>query len=157
MDLLSFYRRAWAHEDWANREVLAALRALPVPPAPTIRLMSHVAAARLLWLVRITGTGERVVVWPELTLAECEAAHRDVGRRSDEWLARLDDQELDRTVPYVNSKGEPWESVVEDILTHLLIHSTHHRGQAVLLLRQAGHAPPVTDYIHAVRQGSLKA
>lgn len=33
-----------------------------------------------------------------------------------------------------------------DLVQHILNHSTYHRGQVALLLRQLGHEPPSTDY-----------
>jgi uncharacterized damage-inducible protein DinB len=33
-----------------------------------------------------------------------------------------------------------------ELVQHTLNHSTHHRGQVVLLLRQLGHEPPCIDY-----------
>ena len=33
-----------------------------------------------------------------------------------------------------------------DLIQHILNHSTYHRGQVVLLLRQVGQQPPATDY-----------
>ncbi len=33
-----------------------------------------------------------------------------------------------------------------ELVQHTLNHSTHHRGQVTLLLRQLGHEPPSTDY-----------
>jgi uncharacterized damage-inducible protein DinB len=56
-------------------------------------------------------------------------------------------------VTYTNSKGEVWTSGVEDILTHVTIHSAYHRGQIASDLRAEGHTPAYTDFIHAVRQG----
>jgi uncharacterized damage-inducible protein DinB len=46
--------------------------------------------------------------------------------------------------------------MVEEILTHLVIHSAYHRGQIASDLRAAGQEPAYTDYIHAVRQGLLE-
>jgi uncharacterized damage-inducible protein DinB len=60
---------------------------------------------------------------------------------------------ISRRVAYTNSKGEEWTSGVEDILTHVTIHSAYHRGQIASDLRAAGHTPAYTDFIHAVRQG----
>jgi len=33
-----------------------------------------------------------------------------------------------------------------ELVQHILNHSTYHRGQVTLLLRQLGHVPPSTDY-----------
>jgi uncharacterized damage-inducible protein DinB len=33
-----------------------------------------------------------------------------------------------------------------ELVQHTLNHSTHHRGQVTVLLRQLGHEPPSTDY-----------
>ncbi len=33
-----------------------------------------------------------------------------------------------------------------ELVQHALNHSTYHRGQVALLIRQLGHAPPATDY-----------
>jgi uncharacterized damage-inducible protein DinB len=33
-----------------------------------------------------------------------------------------------------------------ELIHHALNHSTYHRGQVALLLRQLGHTPPFTDY-----------
>ena len=53
---------------------------------------------------------------------------------------------------YTNSRGEAWTSTVEEILTHVVIHSAYHRGQIASDVRASGGVPAYTDYIHAVRQ-----
>jgi uncharacterized damage-inducible protein DinB len=53
----------------------------------------------------------------------------------------------------VNSKGEPYTSSVEDILTHVVFHGAYHRGQIAAKMRESGLEPAYTDYIHAIRQG----
>jgi len=72
------------------------------------------------------------------------------------YLQELTADGLEETVSYVNSKGEPWTSSVEDILTHLVLHSSYHRGQIAADTRASGHAPASTDYIHARRQGLVE-
>jgi uncharacterized damage-inducible protein DinB len=41
-------------------------------------------------------------------------------------------------------------------LIHVLFHSAYHRGQIALQMRASGLTPAYTDFIHAVRQGSLR-
>jgi uncharacterized damage-inducible protein DinB len=70
--------------------------------------------------------------------------------------AQLPPASLDGKVEYRNSKGEPWSSRVEDMLTHVLFHSAYHRGQIALQMRAAGNEPAYTDFIHAVRNGFVE-
>jgi len=113
--------------------------------------MGHIIAAEFLWLARMQARPAALPVWPELSLEECEARF---GELSDRLIGALDASEagvLSRSVSYTNSKGEIWTSTVEEILTHVVIHSAYHRGQIASDLRAAGQEPPYTDYIHAVR------
>ncbi len=72
------------------------------------------------------------------------------------FLGQLSPAGLLETVVYKNSKGEPWTSTVEDILTHVVLHSAYHRGQIASLMRAGGEQPAYTDFIHAVRQGLIE-
>ena len=71
-----------------------------------------------------------------------------------ELLSRTDI--LDRSVHYTNSKGEAYDSLVGDILTHVFMHSAYHRGQIAADMRQNGVTPAYTDFIHGVRQGLVE-
>ena len=58
-------------------------------------------------------------------------------------------------MPYRNTRGEEFENAVEEILTQVFLHSAYHRGQIASTLRDAGHEPALTDFIHALRTGEL--
>ncbi|MGA7513237.1 MAG: DinB family protein, partial [Candidatus Sulfotelmatobacter sp.] len=73
-----------------------------------------------------------------------------------DFLSQLPPVGLMETVVYKNTKGEPWTSTVEDIVTHVLLHSAYHRGQIATLVRASGEQPAYTDFIHAVRQGLVE-
>ena len=49
--------------------------------------------------------------------------------------------------------GEAYEGRLIDLLTHVVNHSTYHRGQVVTYLRQLGHAAPSTDLARWHRLG----
>lgn len=67
-------------------------------------------------------------------------------------LSKKTDADLQEPISYVNTSGVPYTTSLHDILTHVLNHATHHRGQVVVLLREAGIAPPGTDYILYTRE-----
>ncbi len=148
------FRRAFEHDSWANRSMLEALEALRAPPERAVRLLAHVLAAERLWWTRLRGEAPPAV-WPEHDLARCRV---ELERLDADWgavLGALDPGRLDSRVGYVNSRGERWENAVEDVLDHVLLHSSHHRGQIAYELRAAGHEPPYVDLIHAVRTGRI--
>jgi uncharacterized damage-inducible protein DinB len=156
MDLLDHLRRQFAYDDWANREVLAALRASAHPAARPRQLLAHILSAERLWLERILEQPQSLPVWPDFSLEHCQAQLADLARLWREFLVQLSDAGLSEKITYRNSKGEPWTSTVEDILTHVVLHSAYHRGQIASQVRAGGDQPAYTDYIHAVRQGLLE-
>ena len=150
------FRRELDYDDWANREVLRHLQRESSPPACCAGWLAHVLGAQAEWLTRLGGARSELPVWPKLTLDELEPY---LGRLRSDWrrfLAALEPQGLERTITYVNTKGQTWTSRVEDVLTHVLMHGAYHRGQIASALREAGLTPPYTDYIHATRSGRIE-
>jgi uncharacterized damage-inducible protein DinB len=87
----------------------------------------------------------------------------EIGRTLDrarrgwtDYLAGLHEADLAEGVGYRNSRGEFWVSTVDDILTHVVVHSAYHRGQIASAVREAGGEPAYTDFIHAARQGLVE-
>lgn len=74
-------------------------------------------------------------------------------RKAIAYLVDLDDERLEREVVYSNQTGKSFRDPPRDILTHLAMHSHYHRGQIALLVRQAGEAPAVTDFVAFCRLG----
>lgn len=155
-DLLEHHRRLFAWDDWANRETLASLSLGGDPPGRSLKLLGHIAGAERLWLGRLRQDPVLAAVWPELDVAACRAAFDDLASLWKEFLGGLTPARLEETTFYVNSKGEPWTSAVEDILTHVIQHSSYHRGQIASDMRASGRVPAYTDYIHARRQRLVK-
>ena len=95
-------------------------------------------------------------VWPECDLDQCEAQVAELVQLWREYFGQLSSSVLSKKITYKNSKGESWSSTVQDVLTHVLLHSAYHRGQIASLMRAGGYAPAYTDFIHAVRQGLIE-
>jgi len=154
MDLLEHLRQLASFDEWANREVLASFRKDGPATASSLSLMAHIVAAEHLWLARIERRESPLPVWPELSLAKCEEQATAIANLWRKFLSA--GAPLDQLVAYQNSKGEAYQSLVRDILTHVFIHSAYHRGQIAADTRQAGHTPAYTDFIHGVRQGLVE-
>ena len=149
---LSDFQRMFAYDTWANREVVASFRKSGSGPK-SMKYLAHLLSAGQLWLDRLNGSDRKVAVWPDPDhLEEYEAQVAELGARWQAFLEDAGERGLSRTITYTNSKGEPWSSRVDDILTHVLMHGAYHRGQIASDTRSAGFIPAYTDFIHAVRQ-----
>jgi uncharacterized damage-inducible protein DinB len=153
MDLLQHYRQLVGYDEWANREIIASFRASQ-PTARSLRWLAHIVGAEHLWLARVRQKAAPFAVWPELTVDQCEIEVRKLMELWNELLAERSNP-LDRLVAYKNSKGESYQSLVRDILTHVFMHSAYHRGQIASEMRASGQVPAYTDFIHAIRQGLI--
>jgi len=126
-------------------------------PVTVLGRLAHILSAERLWLERLRQQKQTLPVWPTSTIEECEVLADEMGFAWRDFLSKLGPGELDRTIEYRNTKGELWSNRIEDILMHVIMHSTYHRGQVALEMRAAGATPAYTDFIHAVRQGLLEA
>lgn len=166
MEMLQYIRRLFAYDDWANREVLARLQAVAVksggePPPRSLQLLGHIIGAEWLWMERmqkdlLPKERKNMEVWPELSLNQCAVQIADLRRRWPKYMAELTEEDLGDFIAYKNTKGETWSNTIDDILMHVVMHSSYHRAQIAADLRAAGHEPAMTDFIHAVRLGYVK-
>jgi uncharacterized damage-inducible protein DinB len=138
------------HMAWADERVLESLRQ-PGVPQRALDIYAHVLGCEHRWLTRLEQRTPTVAVWPTLTLEECEPLARDNRDALHAYAARLTSDDLRRTIRYVNSAGDEFESAIEDILVHIAMHGSYHRGQVSLLVRDAGAEPEPTDFIAFVR------
>lgn len=139
-------RRLFAHMQWADEQVLAALRDATHPPERALGLYAHVLAAEHNWLARLAGT-EPMPVFPTLSLHACEELAQGNHARYDALARALSPIDLERVMAYRNREGEPQERRLEDILLHVALHGHYHRGQVAAVLREAGEEPASTDYV----------
>jgi uncharacterized damage-inducible protein DinB len=144
------------HMAWADAQALAAIVTLPeasAERAEATRLYAHLAAAAHVWVARLEGRTPEHPVWPALSLdaarelaARSIAGLREAARRGADGLAT--------EVAYRTTAGQPFRSTVDDVLTHVVLHGVHHRGQIALLTRRGGGTPATTDYIVFARGGA---
>jgi len=159
------FLRTFDYDSWANRECITTMLGEAGSVSPDlIGRMAHILSAQKLWLERILGQPQTLPVWPTSTVADCMALTDEMTLAWRDYLMQLSPpgatgvaaRSLHDCIKYCNSKGEPWSSRVEDILIHVLFHSTYHRGQIALQMRASGLTPAYTDFIHAVRQGFVE-
>jgi uncharacterized damage-inducible protein DinB len=115
--------------------------------------LNHLAAVDRIWLARVRrepSPFSRLDVEISGDLGELER-YLQIGVAA--WHAQLDgltDSELLTPLSYHNMAGEPQQRPLLDIVTHLVNHGSHHRGQITAALTALGRPAPKLDYIYAL-------
>ena len=138
---------------WANRRAAAMVRTLTkTQAARPLLLLSHLLRAERVWLGRIRGTEEAtLMIWETDSLAVCQN-RVETNTKLFETVVEELGPDLTQSVHYTNTKGAPFSTPLSGILNHVFNHSTHHRGQLALLVRDAGHVPEPLDLIAYLRR-----
>lgn len=126
--------------------MLNAIQQQRVNDPKVLQLMGHVLAAQYLWLHRIKGLpAPDVKLWGDYSLERLLEMAEDVGKQ---WLEFVEvTEDFDRELTYRNYTNDPYTNNVENIMIHLVNHSSYHRAQVALLMRQQGFEPINTDFI----------
>lgn len=155
---ITYFRTLFDFHYWARDRMMHAVSAL-TPEQYTESVggsfgsvrdtLNHTYGAEVLWLRR--WQGESPTGFPKALpqsveeLTEAWRAHEALMRS---YLDALGDGDLSRSVVYRNLAGVQGESLMWEMLAHVVNHATYHRGQVTTLLRLLGATPPdSTDLI----------
>jgi uncharacterized damage-inducible protein DinB len=142
----SYFLRLYQYNAWANKRVIDKLIEQRVDNEKILSLMGHIVAAQFLWLHRIQGLPPaQVKLWGEYSLQRVTEMAAEAGKRWLEFVESTED--FNRELTYTNYVGDPYTNNVESIMIHLVNHSSYHRAQIAMLLRQNGFEPINTDFI----------
>lgn len=141
-----YFLKLYQYNQWANQRVLDCLLGQKVKDDQVLKLMSHVVSALFIWLSRIEGKSPAPYpLWKVYPLDTLVAMNGEITKRWLDFVERTDD--FSRLLEYTNYVGDPYKNNVEQIMIHLVNHSSYHRAQVALLLRQMGLEPVNTDFI----------
>ena len=147
--MLAMLRDLVQHKAYANAAVLAAVGQHPpaASDAELRNLLHHILLANRFWLTLFLGRPfvvEEESKVPE-SLSGIVSLYRDTHVLEAEWLAKIQESDLDRKVetPFIPGHGF---SVAEGLI-QVCMHSQGHRSQCSTRLRLLGGKPPSMDFI----------
>jgi uncharacterized damage-inducible protein DinB len=152
---LAYFKKLLEYDYWANEKFLNSLEATPSPAPEALKKMSHVLLAKNVWMGRLMELPARDLEG-SLTLEEARKLNRELGEKMAAYLSDLKESQLSEKVIYKNAKGAVFETVLSDILAHLVNHSSYHRGQIAALINRSGGPVTYGDYIAYVREMDAK-
>jgi len=149
--------------DWANEQLARSAAGLVSDQLDKVfdigrgtlrRTLMHILAGECVWLKR--WQGERETPWPneDERLAPTtiwDRFHAMFPER-ERFLNDVRPADLVAPIMYRDSKGSLFSAALVDMMIQMCLHSTHHRAQAVNILRRLGADPPELDYMMWIRK-----
>ena len=109
----------------------------------SIKILNHVLNSNQVWNARIldeTAFG----IWQMNDAKDWQTINEMNYQKSQYVLNGFDLKDI---LKYKTSQGVECENSIEDILFHIINHSTYHRGQIAMRFRECDLDPLVSDYI----------
>jgi uncharacterized damage-inducible protein DinB len=137
-------------EQWSNSMIIAALKILKEKNERATTLFSHLLSSHCMWLSRVNKTAFTCTLFQERTLEECEQLMKENLLGWQNYLVNKTDTDLQETIEFMSA----WEvnpskrrMTVEDAITHIINHSSYHRGQIVASIKGKVDELPLCTYI----------
>lgn len=146
----AFFNQLFDYNFYCNKKLIEECGALENKlPQKSMELFSHILNAHDLWNARILGKTPNYDVFEIHQPAQWGDIHYENQRSSFGIVTNTED--FDQRVDYQNTEGRLFITTVQDILFHIINHSTHHRGQISINFRENGLEPLPADYIEYKR------
>lgn len=154
------YRTLIHHKRWATNGLNAVLAEnldrLPADDRVLARrLLDHVQAVDEIFRHNLEQSPHDYAAPRSAELPSFEALANEA-RATANWYARYADalrpDEVDETIAFAFSNGEPARMTRGEMLLHVALHAAGHRGQVALLLQKNGIQPwpdRITDFLQA--------
>lgn len=162
MNLLENLQLQARYSQWVNQRLYDACATLPDAERKQDRgvffasihgTWNHLLLGDRVWLARLQGQPvpyQRLDLELYADFAELRAAQTDCDQTLLDWIQGLNADALQRRIAFRSlSTGQDRHLAVATMLTTLLIHKTHHRGQITALLSQCGCDYGAIDFICA--------
>ena len=151
MNTIEQLRQLFDYNDWANRRIIVALK--ENKSERSRQILAHLLITEQEYFERLYGKDSfGFDFWQDLTLEDCGKLAKETAERFEKLLRRFDDEGLDIRAQYRTSEGVWYENTFREMLTHVLFHSSIHRGNIMLKIREEGFTPPKIDYIIYLRE-----
>lgn len=144
----SYFQRLFRYNDWANQRLLITMKDHNVQDEKIISLMSHVISAQIIWLNRVKDLPTTPFpLWQKYKLSELFTMNMESTANWNNFILANRSESFAEMIDYKNMEGKRFETLLQDIMIHVVNHGTHHRAQILTLLKSQGVDPGPLDFI----------
>lgn len=144
-----FFNELFDYNFYCNKKIIDNAMAIEKVPEKSQELFSHILNTHHIWNARILGKPSEFEVWDSHLIKDWADIHYENQRSSFEITTNADG--FDKRIDYENTEGRLFTNTLQDMLFHIINHSTNHRGQIATDFRNNGIAPIVLDYVYYKR------
>lgn len=137
---------------WANTMLADSLVRQGIVSGKAFEVFCHVLGAEATWASRCLGMPSQLSTWPAIDPEQLNVMAVENYHHLNSIVMENADN-LDTVISYQNSDGVPFETPLNEIIQHMLLHGAYHRGQVNAHLRASGLKPVRIDYIIYLREG----
>jgi len=141
----NFFINKFEYNHYSNQQLILGIENTPSAYSKKAQtLIGHTFNAQNIWNHRLLGKEPTLEVWEVFEIVQLQGLNNENHQLS---LHILEVMDLTSTVNYKSSKGDSFSNSVENILFHIINHSTYHRGQLMTELKLNGMTTISTDFI----------
>jgi len=155
MDMQAYFTKLFGYDKWASTLLLNAF-AEKTPINPRIyELLSHMQSTQRIWLDRCLGLPQSTERFMNRTPGRIREDIESYHQAWIDYIRALQPGDFDRFITYTNSAERVFSTQLQDIITQVINHGTHHRGTIIALMKEEGFPPPSLDYIAWLWAGNI--
>lgn len=139
-----FFNQLFDYNFYCNKRLVEECTKLKVVPENSGLLFSHILNAHHIWNARILGNVPEYQVFQMQACKDWADIHYGNQRNSFEIITNTDN--FEKRIDYESSEGRLYTNTLQDMLFHIINHSTYHRAQIATDFRNNGLQPLVLDY-----------
>jgi len=140
-----FFNQLFDYNFYCNKKLIETCSEIDNTPEKSIELFSHILNTHHRWNAKLTAKEAEFELFQIHEIKDWGDIHYENQRSSFEITTNTDD--FEKRIDYENSEGRLFTNTVQDILFHIINHSTHHRGQISANFRANGIEPLPLDYV----------
>ncbi len=141
----TFFHHLYDYNFFCNKSLIDKCLTEKTISKKTASLFSHILNAHHIWNMRILETPVQYKIWQVHDVEQWEAIHYENQRTTFEIINNADD--LEKRVEYINFKKRQYSNTLQEILFHVINHSTHERAKITVDFRLSNIEPLALDYI----------